>query len=79
MKQLFTTQDLLLYLYNELDCLESMAIQKALETNISLQEELEQLKRGQAQLDDCLLEPDQDILDNILDYSRLSHLETELH
>jgi len=79
MKQLFTTQDLLLYLYNELDCLESMAIQKALETNVSLQEELEQLKRGQSQLDDCLLEPDQDILDNILDYSRLSHLETELH
>ncbi|EJF53361.1 hypothetical protein SapgrDRAFT_1655 [Saprospira grandis DSM 2844] len=79
MKQLFTTQDLLLYLYDELDCLESMALQKALKTNISLQEELEQLKKGQSQLDDCLLEPEQDILDNILDYSRLSHLETELH
>ncbi|AFC24611.1 hypothetical protein [Saprospira grandis] len=79
MKQLFTTQDLLLYLYDELDCLESMALQKALKTDVALQTELQQLKNGQAQLADCFLEPEQDILDNILDYSRLSHLETELH
>jgi hypothetical protein len=66
---IFTTEDLLQYLYNEASPKKSAAIQAALETDWSLRETYGLLVSGQKQLGEINLSPREDVLKNILDYA----------
>ena len=80
MKQHFTHNDLLRYIYNEVSYLEKLAIELELQRNEALLTEYMQLCESSAQLDDLLdeeLSPSSVCVHNILAYSQSSHLETE--
>lgn len=77
MKQQFTTNDLLRYLYNEVSYLERIAIEKALKSDAILAESLEALEAGHATLDEVELVPSNLSIQAILNYSGSSHFETE--
>ena len=66
---IFTTEDLLQYLYNEASPKKSAAIQAALETDWSLRETYGLLVSSQKQLGEINLSPREDVLKNILDYA----------
>ena len=67
--RIFTTEDLLQYLYNEASPKKSAAIKAALETDWSLREALELMVSGQKQLEYLDLSPREDVLKRILDYA----------
>jgi len=67
--RIFTTEDLLQYLYNEASPKKSAAIKAALETDWSLREAFELMVSGQKQLEYIDLSPREDVLKRILDYA----------
>jgi anti-sigma factor RsiW len=77
MKQQFTTNDLLRYLYDEVSYLERIAIDKALKSDAALAESLAALEEGQDTLNEVELEPSEFSIQAILNYSGSSHFETE--
>lgn len=81
MKQHFTHNDLLRYIYNEVSYLEKLAIELELQRDEALLAEYMQLCQVHAQLDELLeeeeLAPSSVCVHNILAYSQSSHLETE--
>lgn len=66
---IFTTEDLLQYLYNETSPKKSAAIKAALETDWSLREAFELMVSGQKQLEYVDLSPREEVLKRILDYA----------
>ena len=67
--RIFTTEDLLQYLYNETSPKKSAAIKATLETDWSLREAFELMVSGQKQLEELDLSPREDVLKRILDYA----------
>ena len=79
MKQQFNEQHLILYIFNELSILETAALEKALKEDTKLAGQLAQLREGQNQLKGLELFPDNSVVENILNYSKTSSYETEIH
>ena len=67
--RIFTTEDLLQYLYHETSPKKSAAIKAALETDWSLQEAFEILVSGQKQLEELHLSPRENVVKTICDYA----------
>ncbi|MEP6597079.1 MAG: hypothetical protein ABJA71_14095 [Ginsengibacter sp.] len=67
--RIFTTEDLLEYLYNEASQKKSAAIKAALQTDWALREAFELMISGQKQLEHVNLSPSEDVLKRILDYA----------
>ncbi len=67
--RIFTTEDLLQYLYKEVSQKKSAAIKAALETDWSLREAFELMISGLKQLEHLDLYPSEDVLRRILDYA----------
>jgi hypothetical protein len=67
--RIFTTEDLLQYLYNEASPKKTAAIQAALETDWSLRESYGLLVATQKQLGEINLSPREDVLKKIFDYA----------
>lgn len=74
MIEIYTTNDLLLYLYNETEMTESVLIQKAIDYDAETEEEFEQLKDAINYLDKLLEAPSGKSINNILNYSKKSAL-----
>ena len=77
MQRDFTPNILTKHLYNETNITEAASIRIALETDVSLQEEFNQLKEAKHALDENGGErPSRAAIRKILDYSRQQQLET---
>lgn len=72
----FTTEDLLAYMYNELESKQSTQLEQALQTDWALQQKLQVLTEAQQKLNEMpLLSPRAATVDNILRYAELhSHV-----
>lgn len=66
-----TTNDLILYLYNETLLTKTVLIQQDIDHNPHTAEEFEDLKRARALLDQLLQRPSEHCIDNIMAFSRL--------
>jgi hypothetical protein len=75
--RIFTTEDLLQYLYNEASPKKSAAIEVALENDWSLREAFDLMVSGQKQLEHIDLSPREEVLKRILDYA--DKVEGQLH
>ena len=67
--RIFTTEDLLQYLYNETSPKKSAAIEAGLETDWSLREAFDLMVSGQKQLEHVDLSPREAVLKRIFDYA----------
>ena len=65
----FTQEDLLLYLYNETSSEQTAQIKAALKTDWSLREKFEELTLAKNQLKPLKISPDQQTINNILNYA----------
>ncbi len=79
MKQQFNEQHLILYIFKELSILETATLEKALKEDSNLCRQLAQLKEGLAELENLELSPNDSAIQNILNYSKTSSYETEIH
>ncbi len=70
MNKNFTTDDLILYLYNETQLTETVLIQKDIDTNPETEEEFDSLKKARRLLDSLLERPSNRCFRNIMKYSR---------
>ena len=68
----FTTEMLILYLYHETSKEQSMAIEKALETDWELKDQLDVLKDSMKSLDKMVKSPRPQSVEAILNYARIS-------
>ena len=66
----FTSEDLLLYLYNETTSKQTAAIEKALEKDWTLREKLSVLKVSMQRLDKITESPRTEVVLNVLNYAR---------
>lgn len=74
MTKTFTPDDLLRYLYEDTSVEEKREIEKALQNDIKLQLELEQLRTDIEMLDDLQLSPSDECINHIMDYARAMNL-----
>jgi hypothetical protein len=65
-----TTENLILYYYNETPLAETVIIQKEIDHDPETELEFEILKSAMQKLDDLLCFPSQKCVDSILNYSR---------
>lgn len=65
----FTPEDLLLYLYNEMEPASKKELEKALETDWTLREKLGVLKTSMQRLDRLVQSPRTEVVLNILRYA----------
>lgn len=68
----YTTEDLIQYLYQETTEEQTKAIEKALETDWSLQEQYTALKDSKQELDKLVKSPRQQSIEAILNYASTS-------
>ncbi len=68
----FTTEDLIQFIYQETSKEQSMAIEKAIQTDWTLREKFEALKDSQQRLNDILESPRPQSVLAILEYARTS-------
>ena len=66
---LFTPEDMLRYLYNELNAEESAALLRAMEADWTLREEFENLKQAVMSLDTVRYNPRPEAIQSILNYA----------
>lgn len=69
----FTENDLVRFLYDELNTTERAALENALVTDPQLHAELEELKAVQKDLGKVSFSPSKNAIDKILEYSRAYH------
>ncbi len=74
---IFTPEDLLLYLYRESSPDQTAAIEKALLTDWTLREKLNVLKDSMQRLDRSICKPRTEIVLNVLNYARQSEALSE--
>jgi hypothetical protein len=79
MKNQITSEDLLKYHYDETDYLQKSFIGKELKTNNALNEEYSNIKDDLNTLDQIELNPSNQVLKNIFNYSKSKNLETNNH
>jgi hypothetical protein len=75
MKQTFTPNHLVKYLYNETSASEHLAINEALTSDLSLQESYNELLAAYQQLPKVSFSPSESSIQNILKYSNRTALE----
>ena len=78
MKQTFTQQDLLRYIYKETSMNETSEIRIALAENALLRNEYDSLLEGYQLLPKVKFQPSRSVLQDIMDYSAISTLEASL-
>lgn len=78
MKQNFTKNDLVKYIYNETSNTETKAITKAVTKDVELNEEYELLMKSYHQLPKAKFEPSVATIQSILSYSQNSAVETHI-
>lgn len=78
MEQKITQNDLIRYIYKETSAAETLAINEALNEDLELQNEHQDLIHAQQQLPKVTFNPSSDTIQNILRYSRHTALETHL-
>lgn len=66
----FTPEDLLLYLYNEMEPVRNSLLEKELESNWPLREKLNVLKASAQRLDKLVVTPRSHVIHNIMQYAR---------
>jgi hypothetical protein len=66
----FTTEDLIQYMYKETSIEQSLAIEKALQSDWALREKFDALKESMQGLDKMVKSPRQQSIDAILNYAR---------
>ena len=66
----FTPEDLLLYLYNEMNPQQTAAVEAALEKDWTLREKLAVLKASMQRLDKITVSPRTEVVLNVLNYAR---------
>ncbi len=72
----FTSEDLLLYIYGETSTQTTAAIKAALQTDWSLQEKFNLLKASIEELDTISFSPDNQSVENIMNYAEKAVEET---
>ena len=77
MKQKFTKNDLIRYIYKETSVAETMAINEALSSNTDLFDHYQDLSQGYQQLPKAKFNPSAAAIQNILRYSQRTALETQ--
>jgi hypothetical protein len=75
---LFTSEDMLRFLYNEMTREESMAMQKALDADWKLRECLDEMKELISSLDSAKRSPRPQSIDAILRYAGAEAVKTEV-
>ncbi len=70
MTKTFTENDLIRFLYNELNEKESEAIERAILTDQVLQEQINKLRKLQEDMDDIQVAPSKRTIRKILDFSK---------
>ena len=75
MKQTFTTDQLIRFLYEETSASETFAIKKALNSSKELMEEFKLLQSAQQQLPKIQFNPKRSTMQNILRYSKSTAIE----
>ena len=78
MKQFFTTDHLIHFLYNETTASEAIAIKEELDTNYSFREEYEILLGAYNQLPKVTFSPSENSVKNILNHSKSAALENHV-
>jgi hypothetical protein len=76
MTQLFTPEDLIQYLYKETTPEQSLAIEQAMETDWTLREKFEVIKKAHARLEKFKISPR---VETVLDVLRYANKETFIH
>ena len=76
MKQTFTPELLLQYLYKETSLAESLEIAEELEEDLMLQEEYEELQEAYRELPKVQFSPSNKTISQVLEYSKEAKLET---
>lgn len=76
MTVLFTPEDLVQYLYNELSLEKKIAIEAALEEDWTLREKLEVCKAATQNLDKIIESPRTEVILNVLSYARETAVES---
>lgn len=66
----FTPEELLLYLYNEMNPQQTAAVEAALEKDWTLREKLAVLKASMQRLDKIVVAPRTEVVLNVLHYAR---------
>ena len=74
----FTFNDLVRFIYNETSLEETKYIRKALAEDALLKNEYDSLLEGYQELPKVTFRPSKSSIQNILDYSAISHLEAQL-
>ena len=70
MKQSFTKNSLIKFIYNEVSTSEKLAISEALSQDVQLRKEYYRLKAAQAKLPQVKFNAPRSVLDNILQHNR---------
>ncbi len=78
MKQTFTTDQLIRFLYKETSASETFAIKQALNSSKELMEEFRNLQAAQQQLPKVKFSPKRSTLQNILRYSKSAAIQQEV-
>ena len=76
MKKTFTRNDVIRYVYNELNTKENKEIELAMMLDDDLAEEFYELSKAQRALNRIVKEPSKRVTDNILNYSKSLSLRT---
>lgn len=76
---IFTTEDMIQYLYNETSPDLTLAIKAALESDWTLREEFEELQATKKELNPVLMSPRAQSIDLILKYAEQSVAELPVH
>lgn len=77
--RIFTTEDMIQYLYNESSPEHALAIKAALESDWALREKFEELQATTKKLMPVVMAPRQQTIDFILNYAEKSVEEQEVH
>lgn len=78
MKQTFTTDQLIRFMYRETSASEAFAIKQALNNSKELKDEFRQLQAAQRQLPRVKFSPRRSTVQNILRYSKSTAIEQEV-
>jgi hypothetical protein len=71
MNKMYSTEDLILYAYNETELTDTVLIQQSIDGDPLVQNEFNEIVASINVLDKALLEPDQSVIDRLME--RLKH------
>ncbi len=66
----FTTNDLILYYFNEVELADTVLIQQDIDNNSETEENYQEIVQVMDHIDQCMLNPSESVIKNILNYSQ---------